>query len=89
VCRDPTRSAEVEKPFEVSELTNLRRDSIPRMQVISKGIELSEEPKVEAFEILEKLPRGGMNFSSSRGSTTIVKSAGEKRYGLSSFTSRQ
>jgi hypothetical protein len=55
VCRDPARSAYVEKPFEVSHSTKLRRDSFPRMQVISKGIELAEEEKVEAFETSEKL----------------------------------
>jgi hypothetical protein len=89
VCRDPAMSAEVEKPFEVSQSTKLRSDSFPRMQVISKGIEIKEEAKFEAFETSEKLPRGGRNFSSSAGSKDVVRSAGEKRSRLSSFTSRQ
>jgi hypothetical protein len=59
------------------------------MQAISKGIELAEEAKVEAFETSENLPRGGRKFSSSGGSTTAVRSAGETRSGPSSFTSRQ
>jgi hypothetical protein len=59
------------------------------MQAISKGIELTEEAKVEAFETSENLPRGGRKFSSSGGSTTAVRSAGETRSGPSSFTSRQ
>jgi hypothetical protein len=37
------------------------------MQAISKGIELVEEAKVEAFETSEDLPRGGRKFSSSGG----------------------
>jgi hypothetical protein len=58
-------------------------------QAISKGIELIEEAKVKAFETSEKLPRGGRKFSSSGGSTTVVRSAGEMRSGPSSFMSRQ
>jgi hypothetical protein len=69
-------------------VNKLRRDSIPRMHVISKGIELAEEAKVEAFETSENIPRGGRKFSSSGGSTTVVRLAGEVRSGLSSFTSR-
>jgi hypothetical protein len=47
----------VEKPFEVSQSTKLRRDNIPRTQAISKGIELIEEAKVEAFDTSENIPR--------------------------------
>jgi hypothetical protein len=34
-------------------LTKLRRDSIPRKKAISKGIELKEDAKAEAFENLK------------------------------------
>ena len=59
------------------------------MQVISKGIELAEEAKVEAFETSKNLPRGGRKFSSSGGSTATIRSAGEMSYRPSSFMSRQ
>jgi hypothetical protein len=59
------------------------------MQTISKGIELIEEAKVEAFETSENLPRGGMKFSSSGGRTIVLRLAREGRSRPSSFTSRQ
>jgi hypothetical protein len=57
--------------------------------VISKGIEVTEEAKVEAFETSKNIPRGGRKFSSSGGRTTAIRSAGEMRFGPSSFMSRQ
>jgi hypothetical protein len=64
----------VEKPYEVSQLKKIRRDSVPITQAIFKGIELIEEAKVEAFETSKNLPRRGNKFSSSGGSTTTIRS---------------
>jgi hypothetical protein len=91
LCAQSNRRKEkkVEKPFDVSQSTKLRKDSIPRTQAISKGIEFAEEAKVEAFETSEKHPRGGWKFSSSGGSIVVLRSAGETRSVPSSFTSRQ
>jgi hypothetical protein len=56
--------------------------------VISKGIELAEEAKVEAFGTL-KIFQGEGRSTCSGGSTTVVRSARETRSGPSSFTSIQ
>jgi hypothetical protein len=69
-------------------VNKIRRDNIPITQAISKGIELVEEAKVEAFETSKNLPRGGRKFSSSGGSTTVIRSTREVRSVPLRFTSR-
>jgi hypothetical protein len=50
---EPFHAKVLEDAAEVSQSTKLRRDSVPRMQAISKGIEFVEGEKVEAFENLK------------------------------------
>jgi hypothetical protein len=44
----------------------LRRDNIPRTQAISRGIEFTEEVKVEAFETLKIFQGEGRSLCSRR-----------------------